>query len=454
MNARSLAVVLAAGKGTRMNSARPKIMHEVAGLAMVSHVLKAIDAAGVGAVAIVVAPDADWVDGVRGRASPFVQSEQRGTAHAVLAAREAFAPEHEAVVVLYGDIPLITAQSIDLVLSRVHGGADVALLAFETATPEGYGRLLLDANGHVAAVREEREASSDERAVTLCNSGIIAMRAGEPLQALEAIEADNEKGEYYLTDLIAIGRERNFNMVWELAPYEEVMGVNDRAQLAQAEAAFQGRMRLEAMKVATLHDPDTVYFSHDTVLGPDVTVEPNVVFAPGVSIGEGAIVRAFCHLTQATISPGAEIGPFARLRPGAQIGPGAKIGNFVEVKNAVFAAGAKANHLSYVGDASVGERANIGAGTITCNYDGTSKSRTEIGERAFIGSNSALVAPVAIGERAYIGSGSVITEDVPADALAIARERQVTKPDRSPHRPVPPDLTEPDNPHKSDGGER
>jgi bifunctional UDP-N-acetylglucosamine pyrophosphorylase/glucosamine-1-phosphate N-acetyltransferase len=319
-------------------------------------------------------------------------------------------------------------------LHRIHGGADIAVLAFEPDDPAGYGRVILDANGHVAAIREHRDASEAERAVRLCNSGIMAIRAGTPLAALEEIGADNAKGEFYLTDIVEIGRSRHFNMVWERAEADEVLGINDRAQLAAAEAAFQRRAREKALRTATLTAPETVFLSHDTVLGEDVLVEPNVVFGPGVSVGEGARIRAFSHLEGAAVSAGAVVGPFARLRPGTAIGRGARIGNFVEVKAATVASGAKVNHLAYIGDATVGAGANVGAGTITCNYDGRHKHLTEIGEGAFIGSNSALVAPVSIGERAYVGSGSVITEDVPADALAIARGRQVNKEHRSPGR--------------------
>ncbi|MBJ3774685.1 bifunctional UDP-N-acetylglucosamine diphosphorylase/glucosamine-1-phosphate N-acetyltransferase GlmU [Acuticoccus mangrovi] len=435
MNSRSLAVVLAAGKGTRMRSRLAKVMHPVGGLAMIGHVLAAARAAGVGDTALVVAPDATWPQKLAGEAAVYVQSEARGTAHAVLAAAEAVRPDHDAVVVLFGDNPLITPATIASVLARVEEGADVAVLAFEPDDPTGYGRVLLDESGRVAAIREERDATEEERAVRLCNSGVMAIRTGAPFAALADIGSDNAKGEFYLTDLVALGRQRGFDMVWQLADAEEVLGVNDRAQLAEAEAVFQRRARSKALEVATLLAPATVFFSHDTVLAEDVTVEPHVVFGPGVSVGEGARVRAFSHLEGAVVSPGAVVGPYARLRPGATIGADARIGNFVEVKNATIAPGAKVNHLSYIGDATVGAGANIGAGTITCNYDGVHKYRTEIGAGAFIGSNSALVAPVTIGEYAFVGTGSVVTDDVPADALAIGRGRQVTKEGRSPARP-------------------
>jgi len=412
------------------------VMHPVGGLPMVSHVLRAGAEAGLGRRGLVVAPNAAVAGAVADGSSVHVQQEQLGTAHAVLAAREAFAGQ-EALVVLFGDNPLVTGATIDRVLARVHGGADMSVLAFEPEDPAGYGRVLLDESGHVAAIREDKDASPEERTVRLCNSGIMAIRAGAPLEALDAIGADNAKGEYYLTDVVAIGRARGFVVVWERADPVEVMGVNDRAQLADAEAAWQARARRRALRTATLHAPDTVFFTYDTEIGEDVTVEPNVVFGPGVTIGDGARIRAFSHLEGATVSAGAVIGPYARLRPGTSIGEGARIGNFVEVSAASIAAGAKVSHLSYIGDATVGAGANVGAGTITCNYDGQRKHLTEIGQGAFIGSNSALVAPVSIGERAYVGSGSVITDDVPADALAIARGRQVIKEDRSPARRVP-----------------
>lgn len=437
MNANSLAVVLAAGKGTRMRSLTPKVLFEVGGLSMIGHVLAAVAGAGVRGTALVVAPDSGWAADVAGvDLTVHVQSEQNGTAHAVLAARTAF-DGHDAVVVLFGDNPLVTAATIDRVLGRIHDGADVAVLAFRTDAPTGYGRVVLGDGGRVDAIVEERDATEVQRAITLCNSGVMAIRSGAPLAALDEIGATNARGEYYLTDLVALGRERGYAMVWEEAPFAEVMGVNDRAQLAEAEAEFQRRARRRALRGATMIAPETVWFSHDTMIGDDVTIEPNVVFGPSVAIEDGAVIHAFCHIEGATIAAGASVGPFARVRPGTVVGPRARIGNFVEVKNAAVAAGAKINHLSYVGDASVGAGANVGAGTITCNYDGRSKHRTVIGEGAFIGSNSALVAPVAIGDRAFVGSGSVITEDVPADALALGRGRQVIKADRSPARRVP-----------------
>lgn len=429
MAGRSLAVVLGAGKGTRMRSERPKVMFEVGGLSMIGHVLAAIEGAGADAVALVVAPGATWPEAVRGRASVHVQDEQRGTAHAVLAARPAFAG-HDKVVVLFGDNPLIRPATVARMLARLDA-ADVAVLAFAAERPDGYGRLILGADGTVEAIREERDASAEERAITLVNSGVMAIgRRALPL--LDAIGAENAKGEHYLTDIVAHARAAGLRVVRETAPAAEVMGVNDRAQLAAAEAEFQRRARTVALETATLLAPETVFFSHDTVVGTDVLIEQNVVFGPGVRIEDGATVRAFCHLEGAVVGRGAVVGPFARLRRGAVIGANARVGNFVELKAATLGAGAKVNHLSYVGDATVGAGANIGAGTITCNYDGVDKHRTVIGEGAFIGSNSALVAPVTVGAHAFVGSGSVITDDVPDDALALGRARQVVKERRSP----------------------
>ncbi len=436
MGGRTLAIILAAGQGTRMRSKLPKVMHPVGGLAMVEHVLAAAREAGVDDTALVVAPGATWPDAVLARnagASAFTQEAQNGTADAVLAARGAFeGPDVGAVVVLFGDNPLITGGTIARVLGAVADGADVAVLGFETAEPYGYGRILRDGDGQVVAIREEKDATDEERLVTLCNSGVMAIRAGAPLQGLDEIGNDNAKGEFYLTDIVAIGRENGWRMVCQEADFAEVMGVNDRAQLAVAEAEFQRRARARVMEGATLQAPETVFFSYDTVIGDDVTIEPNVVFGLGVSVGDGCRVKAFTHLENTRLESDVMVGPFARSRGGASLASGVRIGNFVELKNAQLEAGAKVSHLTYLGDASVGAGANIGAGTITCNYDGANKHRTEIGAGAFIGSNSALVAPVVIGDHAFVGSGSVITDDVPADALAIARGRQATKPGRSP----------------------
>jgi len=423
-----------------MRSARPKVLHSVGHLPMVLHVLNAVAAAGLGRVALVVGHGGDKVAAVAAAAAPEAtvvrQDGQLGTAHAVLAARAALegAAADEPVVVLYGDAPLVRAETIAAMADLVAGGAALAVLGFHAADPTGYGRLLM-AGERLLAIREERDANDAERAIDLCNAGVMALRAADALPLLDAISNDNAKGEYYLTDAVEIAVGRGLETRVALAEEAEVTGVNDRRQLAAAEALFQHRMRLAAMAAGvTLVAPETVFFSHDTRLAEDVTVEPNVVFGPGVTVGPDATIRAFSHLEGADIAAGAVVGPYARVRPDSRIGENARIGNFVEIKASVVAAGAKVNHLAYIGDSAVGAGANVGAGTITCNYDGVKKSRTEIGEGAFIGSNTALVAPVAVGRNALVAAGSVITEDVPDDALAVGRGRQVIKPGRSPFR--------------------
>jgi bifunctional UDP-N-acetylglucosamine pyrophosphorylase/glucosamine-1-phosphate N-acetyltransferase len=385
-----------------------------------------VGAAGFSAKAVVVAPGMDAVESAAKRLDPgtdiVVQEEQLGTAHAVLAARAVVERTPQDVIVLFGDTPLLRPETLEGVRAALAGGADIVVLGFEAADPTGYGRLLLDDKGELAAIREHKDASEAERAVTLCNSGVMGFRAGMVEGLLERIGCRNAKGEYYLSDAIALGRGDGLKIVVKVCEEREVLGINSRAELAEAEAIAQERLRLAAMEAgATLIAPETVFFSHDTRLGRDVLVEPNVVFGLGVVVEDNATVRAFSHLDGAVVRHGAIIGPYARLRPGADIGPSAHIGNFVEVKNAVIEAGAKANHLSYLGDARVGAKANVGAGTITCNYDGFAKHRTDIGAGAFIGSNTALVAPVRIGDGAYVGSGSTISKDVPKDALALTR---------------------------------
>ena len=427
-----LSLILAAGEGTRMNSARPKVMHEVAGLAMIGHVLAAARAAGSDRIAVVVGPNmqdvADCAARKTGDLSIFEQRERLGTAHAVLAARAALEKRADDVLVLYGDTPLIAPATLQAVRARLAAGADLVLLGFHAADPTEYGRLILDHQGRLTAIREERDASDEERAIDLCNSGVIGIRGALLPALLDRIGRDNAKGEYYLTDAVALACADGLEIAVITCAEEEVLGVNTRAELARVEALCQARLRRAALdKGISMMAPDTVFLSHDTVLEPDVVIEPYVVFGRGVTVRAGAIIKAFSHIEEALIAEGASVGPFARLRPGARIGPDARIGNFVEVKNADIAAGAKVNHLSYIGDATVGAGANIGAGTITCNYDGYNKHRTAIGAGAFIGSNTALVAPVAVGEGAYIGSGSVITRDVEADALALERSEQVVR---------------------------
>jgi bifunctional UDP-N-acetylglucosamine pyrophosphorylase/glucosamine-1-phosphate N-acetyltransferase len=429
------AVILAAGEGTRMRSALPKVLHPVAGLPMLGHVLRAAEAAGASRHTVVVGPEAKPVREFLAKAAPkaevYEQTERLGTAHAVLAARNGLKSPTDDVVILYGDTPLVSATTLMEVRIALERGADVVVVGFVADDPAGYGRILLaDGEGHVRAIREEKDASPEERSVTFCNAGIMGFRGPVTLLSiLDRIGNRNAKGEYYLTDAVEVANSAGLAVVAVTAPEEDVLGVNTRAQLAEAERVWQARAATAAMTAgATMIDPTSVFLSHDTELGRDVTIEPNVFFGPGARVKDGATIRAFSHIEGATIATGAVVGPFARLRPGAAIGEKARIGNFVEIKNADIEKGAKVNHLTYIGDARVGAEANIGAGTITCNYDGFGKYFTDIGAGTFIGSNSALVAPVKIGDGAYVASGSVITHDVEPGALAIARGRQVEKP--------------------------
>lgn len=428
---RSLAIILAAGEGTRMKSAVPKVLHPIASRSLVAHVVDAVSRAGADRVAVVVGPGRDDVAAEARRLRPdvivAVQAERRGTGHAVLAAREAIAEGFDDVVVVFGDTPLVEPATLRRMREGIADGAAVVALGFEAADPTGYGRFILEGD-RLVAIREHKDASPAERQVRLCNAGLMALDGRAALAILDAIGNDNAAGEYYLTDAVAVAAGRGLRAAALTAPESEVMGINDRVQLAQAEAILQQRLRERAMRGGTtLVAPETVFLSHDTQLAADVVVEPHVVFGPGVTVDGPAVIHAFSHLEGARVAAGASVGPFARLRPGATLGPQAKVGNFVEIKNADLGAGAKVSHLTYVGDASVGAGANLGAGTITCNYDGFGKYRTVIGENAFIGSNSALVAPVTIGAGAFVGSGSVVTEDVPADALALGRGRQVNR---------------------------
>ena len=430
---RCLAIVLAAGEGKRMRSTLPKALHQIAGRSMLAHVLDAVRQAGAEAVAVVVGPDRADVAAEAARAAPgaqiFMQRERRGTAHAVLAAREAFSQAFSDVLVVFADTPLVRPETFALLLEKRASGAGVVALGFEPDDPTGYGRLLTDEGGHLLAIREHKDASAEERAVGLCNAGLMALDGARALDWLERIGDNNAQGEFYLPDVVEIARGDGAACLIAGAEAGEVLGVNDKAQLAQVEAEIQRRLRLAAMRAgATLIAPETVFFSHDTMLAPDVLVEPHVVFGPGVRVAEGAVIHSFSHLEGATLARGVTIGPYARLRPGANLLAGARVGNFVEIKQAEIGEGAKVNHLTYIGDASIGARANIGAGVITCNYDGFLKYRTTIGADAFIGSNSSLVAPVEIGAGAYVGSGSVVTKDVEPQALAVARGRQTVLP--------------------------
>jgi bifunctional UDP-N-acetylglucosamine pyrophosphorylase/glucosamine-1-phosphate N-acetyltransferase len=427
-----LVIVLAAGEGTRMLSTKPKVLHAVAGKPMVSHVVDAALAAGAARLAVVVGPDHDAVATEVRRTAPaatvYVQSERRGTAHAVLAAREALAEGFDDVVVMYGDTPLVRPETVSALREPLKEGVAVAVLGFRPESPLGYGRLVTR-NGELVAIREEKDASDEEKAVRLCNAGLMAFDGHAVLGILDAIGDANSKKEFYLTDAVEIARAEGRSASVIEAASEEVAGVNSRVQLAEAEGILQARLRRRALDGgATLVAPDTVFFSTDTRLGRDVIVEPNVVFGQGVTVEDGATIRSFSHVEGAYVGKGAIVGPFARLRPGAELGQGVHVGNFVEIKASDLAPGVKVNHLSYVGDSSVGANTNIGAGTITCNYDGFRKHRTTIGADAFIGTNTLLIAPVTVGDGAYIGTGSVITENVPEDSLAIARARQVNKP--------------------------
>ncbi len=434
MTARTcLAIVLAAGEGTRMRSARPKVLHPLAGCSLVAHVLGTIAQTGVTATAVVIGPGEDAVAAEVKRVSPatecFVQHERRGTAHAVLAARAAIERQPDDILIIYGDTPLIQPASLARLRAAIADGAAVAVLGFRPTDSAGYGRLIVE-NDQLVAIREDADASASERKTALCNGGTMALAGKTALAILQRIGNQNRKGEFYLTDAVEIARGMKLRATAIEVEEDQMRGINTKKQLAEAEAVAQQRLRQAALDAGvTLIAPDTVYLCADTKFGRDVVVEPFVVFGEKVTIEDGAVIHSFSHIAGAQIGKGASVGPFARLRPGTRLGEGARIGNFVEVKEATVEAGAKANHLTYLGNASIGANANIGAGTITCNYDGAAKHRTEIGRDAFIGSNSALVAPVKIGDGAYVGSGSVITQDVPTDALALGRSRQVTKKD-------------------------
>lgn len=422
------AIILAAGQGTRMKSDRPKVMHALAGRPMIRHLLAAVEAV-FDRVVVVVGPGMAALEQAVAPHATVVQAERRGTGHAARqaeAALEGFAGD---VAVLYGDNPLITEATLRrLVAARAEAG--LVLMATRPSDPTGYGRLVTE-GAQIRRIVEHADATEAERAIGLCNAGVVCAGKGALFRWLGALRADNRQNEFYLTDVVAAADAEGLRVRAVEAPEAELRGINSRAELAAAEAEVQARLRRAAMEGgATLVLPESVHLAWDTALGRDVVVEPHVVFAPGVTVSDGATIRAFSHLEACVVGEGAVIGPYARLRPGTQVGAAAHVGNFVELKATTLGAGAKANHLSYIGDATVGAGANIGAGTITCNYDGVRKHRTEIGEGAFIGSDTALVAPLRVGARAVTAAGSVITEDVPAEALAIARGRQVNKPNR------------------------
>ncbi|WP_315704041.1 MULTISPECIES: bifunctional UDP-N-acetylglucosamine diphosphorylase/glucosamine-1-phosphate N-acetyltransferase GlmU [unclassified Bradyrhizobium] len=432
MTARSsLTIVLAAGEGTRMRTTLPKVLHPIAGETLLAHVLAAAPKGAGARLAVVIGPGHDAVaqeaKRLRGDADIFVQRERLGTAHAVLAAREAIARGADDLLIAFGDTPLISAETFARLRAPLAQGAALAVLGFRAADPTGYGRLLLNGD-RMVAIREHADASDEERKVTLCNAGVMAFDGARALEILDKIGNANKKGEYYLVDAVAIAREMGLDAVVIETSEDEVRGVNTKAQLAEAESVMQTRLRRAAMDAGvTLIAPETVYLAADTTFGTDVTIEPFVVIGPGVSIGDGAVIHAFSHVVQSIIGRNTSVGPYARMRPGTSLGDGARIGNFVETKAAVLEEGVKVNHLSYIGDAEVGANTNIGAGTITCNYDGFLKHKTMIGKGAFIGTNSSLVAPIKIGAGAYIGSGSVITRDVPDDAMALERSQQTIR---------------------------
>jgi bifunctional UDP-N-acetylglucosamine pyrophosphorylase/glucosamine-1-phosphate N-acetyltransferase len=419
------AIVLAAGKGTRMKSALPKVLHPVAGQAMVRHVLGTATALGASHTVVVVGPDMPEVARAVAPCPTAVQAEQRGTADAVKAARSVLGDFDGTVLILYGDAPLITVAALRrLLAARSQNGRDAALvvLGFRAAEPGAYGRLIADRAGALSAIVEAKDASPEQRAIDLCNSGVMAVDGRRLWPLLAKVGNDNAKGEFYLTDIVALARREQLACAYVEAPEAELLGVNDRADLARAEAALQARLRDAAMRDGvTMTHPDSVFLAWDTKLGRDVTIGPNVVFGPGATIHDGAEIRAFCHIEGAEVGAGAIVGPFARLRPGTKLGAGVHIGNFVECKAALLGDGAKANHLAYVGDAEIGARTNIGAGTITANYDGFFKHKTVIGKGVSIGSNAVLVAPVTVGDGAMVGAGSTITADIDSDALAVTR---------------------------------
>jgi bifunctional UDP-N-acetylglucosamine pyrophosphorylase/glucosamine-1-phosphate N-acetyltransferase len=413
-----------------MRSSRPKVLHAIGGRTLLGHVLAAVRMAA-GQVAVVIGPGqvkvAEAVRAAIPEAPIFVQAERRGTAHAVLAARAALMEGPDDVLVVFADTPLMQPGTLMRLREPLAAGKAVVALGFRPADPSGYGRLIMDGE-NLMAIREDKDASAAERKIPLCNAGLMALRGDIALAILDRIDDRNAKSEFYLPDAVAIARGMGLEAAVIETEEDEVRGINSQAQLAEAEAVLQRRLRAAALEAGvSMVAPETVHLAADTKLGRDVTIEPYVVFGPGVTVEDGATIRSFSHLDGAHVGKGTTIGPYARLRPGARLGPDVRIGNFVEIKEAELGPGVRVNHLSYIGDSRVGAGANIGAGTITCNYDGQHKHRTDIGEGAFIGSNSALVAPVKIGDGAYVGSGSVITRDVPADSLAIGRGQQVVK---------------------------
>jgi len=418
-------IILAAGQGTRMRSTLPKVLHPVANAPMIEHVLAAAAELLPEQIAVVIAPGMDTVEKAVAPHRCVIQQQPLGTGDAVKAARSVLEKFRGDIIVLFGDAPLVTAEALrNLQRKRIESGAAIVVAGFSPTDQAPYGRLIVE-SGQLTAIVEAADATEAQRAIRLCNGGIMLFADGKLWPLLDKLRDDNAKHEFYLTDCVKLAKAGGHICVVAEMPADEVLGVNTRVELAEAERLMQNRLRRAAMlNGATMIDPATVYLSADTRIGQDVVIGPNVVFGPGVEISNKAEIRAFCHIEQAKVEEGALIGPYARLRPGTIVGGGAHIGNFVELKNTEVGRGAKINHLSYIGDATVGSKANIGAGTITCNYDGFRKHHTSIGAEAFVGSNSALVAPVSVGDGAYVGAGSVITMDVPANTLAVARGRQ------------------------------
>ena len=435
MDRSCLSIILAAGEGTRMKSSLPKVLHKIAGLPLVCHVVRQVQLIGKSDIAVVVGRGADDVSSAvkefSKTANIYLQKERLGTAHAVLSARQMLGENYDDVLIVFGDTPLIEAKSLERARDELAHGADIVVMGFITENPSGYGRLI-EKDGKLQAIVEEKDATTEQKKIKFCNGGVMALNGKLALSLLEQIKNENAKKEYYLTDIVKIGVSRELEVKAISIPFENVIGVNTRFELSEAEALWQKRRAKELMlSGVTMLRPETVYFSYDTAIDGDVVIEPNVFFGLNVKVETGVVIHGFSHLEGAIVKAQSEIGPYARLRPGAILENSSKVGNFCEIKNAIIGEGAKVNHLTYIGDAVVGGHTNIGAGTITCNYDGFNKWKTIIGENAFIGSNSALVAPVEIGDGAYVASGSVITDQVPENSVAFGRARQINKEGRA-----------------------
>ncbi|EJF75839.1 bifunctional UDP-N-acetylglucosamine diphosphorylase/glucosamine-1-phosphate N-acetyltransferase GlmU [Bartonella alsatica] len=426
-----LFIVLAAGEGTRMKSSLPKVLHKIAGLPLICHVIKQIELAGASQLAVVVGLGAkdvtETIQSFAKNAVIFEQKERLGTAHAALSARLALQEDIDDVLIIFGDTPLIERDSLLQIRAQLTSGADVVVAGFHAPNPTGYGRLLQE-KGKLISIVEEKDASDEEKKISFCNGGILALNGKHALSLLEKIGNNNAKQEYYLTDIVSIAAHDGLDVRIVEVPFENIIGINNCFELSEIDALWQKRKARSLMlSGVTILQPESVYFSYDTEIDPGVVIEPNVYFGLGVKVQSGAVIHAFSYLEGAVVGMGAQIGPYARLRPGTELARSVKIGNFCEVKKAKIGESSKINHLSYIGDAEIGAYTNIGAGTITCNYDGFHKYKTTIGDNAFIGSNSALVSPLIIGNGSYIASGSVITENVPVNSMALGRTRQVIK---------------------------